>query len=243
MEAHPGAMSAGRVSSNAVPELVSRYVKAVLPGPPGAAARVRVTQTGEMRLKPGGRALRFDAVEEFAVDRTAFAWRARFLRGWPLPLRVTDAYEPPVGRLEVRLFGLPVQRKVGLELARAEAMRYLAEIAWVPHAILANPQLQWRQLNAGRAEVSAEVLGRRAAVQLVFRGNEIVQTIAERPRLEAGGTPTRWVGEYGEYRSFNGIRMPARGEVRWELPEGPFTYWLGTITSAETIADADEAEA
>src|ERR1700747_362201 len=113
VEAHPGAMSAGRVSSNAGAALVSRYVRAVLPGPPGAAARVRVSQIGEMRLKPGGRALRFDAVEEFALDRIAFTWRARFLRGWPPVLRVTDAYDPPDGRLEVRLLGLPLQRQVG----------------------------------------------------------------------------------------------------------------------------------
>ena len=26
------------------------------------------------------------------------------------------------------------------------------------------------------------------------------------------------------------------GEVRWDLPEGPFTYWRGTITSLEPSA-------
>jgi hypothetical protein len=25
--------------------------------------------------------------------------------------------------------------------------------------------------------------------------------------------------------------VPEQGEVRWELREGPFTYWRGTITS------------
>ena len=30
-----------------------------------------------------------------------------------------------------------------------------------------------------------------------------------------------------------GIRLPTRAEVRWELPDGPFPYWRGTIASLE----------
>jgi hypothetical protein len=83
--------------------------------------------------------------------------------------------------------------------------------------------------------VSTTVSEQHAAVQLIFDHGDVVQTMAERPRLEAGGALTRWVGEYGDYRSFGGIRLPARGEVRWELPDGPFRYWRATITSVETL--------
>jgi len=177
--------------------------------------------------------MRFDAVQELAITQVAFTWRARFPIMGLLPLRVTDSYQSPDGRLEVRLLGLPVQRSHGPELARGEALRYLAEIAWVPQAILANDQLEWQQPDERTAEVSTEINHERLAVRLLFEGGEIVQAVAERPRLEAGGAITRWIGQYRDYTSFNGVRMPARGEVRWELPEGPFTYWRGTITSAE----------
>jgi hypothetical protein len=30
-----------------------------------------------------------------------------------------------------------------------------------------------------------------------------------------------------------GVRIPTRAEVRWELPDGAFTYWRGTVTSLE----------
>jgi hypothetical protein len=53
---------------------------------------------------------------------------------------------------------------------------------------------------------------------------EIEQTVAERPRLEAEGAVTPWVGVYGGYEEFGGVLVPTRGEVRWELPEGAFTY-------------------
>lgn len=195
--------------------------------------RVTLTQAGEMILKPGGRTLRFEATEEFAVDSVAFTWLARFPIFGPLSMRVTDAYQPPDGLLEVRVLGIPVRRESGPELAQGEAFRYLAEIPLVPQAITANGQLHWREIDERTAEVSTEVGGDRLALKFTFEGSEIVRTEAQRPRLESGGTVTPWVGAFGDYRTFNGVRMPARGEVSWELPEGPFTYWRGTVTSAE----------
>ena len=218
---------------NSLPEPVRRYAESAIPAAARAARKMIVTQVGAMVLKPGKRPLRFAAVEEFAVDAVAFAWRARFPILGPLALRVTDSYQPPDGLLEVRLLGLPVQRKRGPELARGEAFRYLAEIPWVPQAIVANRQLLWAEVDERTVEVSTEIAGGRVAVRLTFDGGEIIRTEAKRPRVEAGGARRRWVGEYSDYRSFGGIRVPARGEVRWELPDGPFTYWRGTITAVD----------
>ena len=131
------------------------------------------------------------------------------------------------------MLGIPVQRKTGPELATGEAFRYLAEIPWAPPAILANRELEWRQLDERTVVVNTRVGGDRIAVRFIFNGTRIEQIVAERPRLEAGGAMTRWIGEYTDYALFNGMRMPARGEVRWEPPEGPFTYWRGMITAAQ----------
>jgi hypothetical protein len=152
-------------------------------------------------------------------------------------MRVVDSYDGRDGLLEVRILGVPVQRKRGPELAIGEAYRYLAEIPWVPQAILSNSQHQWSALHEHGVEVATRVAGVRLALQLIINEEgEITQTVAARPRLEAGGELTRWIGEYRDYTTFGGIRMPGRAEVRWELPEGPFTYWRGTITAAEIPA-------
>ena len=221
--------------SDALPKPVRDYLAAALPGQPARVHRVRVTQTGEMVTKPGGRPLRFEAVEEFEVDRVAFAWRARFPVLGPLALRVTDSYDPPDGRLEVRVLGVAIQRRRGPELAQGEAFRYLAEIPWGPHAVRANGELEWREIDEATAEVATVVGGERLAVRLGFDGTDVIQTSASRPRLEAHGALTRWIGEYSDYTSLRGIRVPRHGEVRWELPEGPFTYWRGAITDVEAV--------
>ena len=36
------------------------------------------------------------------------------------------------------------------------------------------------------------------------------------------------------------MRMPTRGEIAWELPEGRFVYWGGEITSAQALDEPFE---
>lgn len=48
--------------------------------------------------------------------------------------------------------------------------------------------------------------------------------------------PTPWGGDFGDYASFAGTRVPTLGEAWWELPEGRFVYWRGRVTGVELIA-------
>ena len=138
----------------------------------------------------------------------------------------------PTGGLRSACWGCPCSGIGVHRLAQGEAYRYLAEIAWVPHAILANRQLAWREVDERTIELSTNVQGEHVAVRLIFNdAGEIARTVAERPRLEAGNAITRWIGEYADYERLEGVLVPTRGEVRWELAEGAFTYWRGTITS------------
>jgi hypothetical protein len=226
MTRHHGAVEVG-----SLPQLVRAYAeRAVEPDP--RAETIRVTQVGEMVLKPGGAPRPFTAIEEFAVCRVSFTWRAKFGMFGPISMGVNDSYDGNNGRLEVRFLGVPVQRRRGSQVAQGEAYRYLAEIAWVPHAILANPELAWRTIDKRTVEVSTNVRSEKIGLRLIFneRG-EITRTVAERPRLEAGNAPTPWIGEYAKYERIGGLLVPTHGQVSWELADGPFTYWRGKITS------------
>jgi Family of unknown function (DUF6544) len=188
----------GIKSGAELPALVRRYLERVLPAGGAVPREVRVRQAGEMWLKPGGRRLRFTALEQFAVDQVAFPWRARFPIVPLVSLRVVDRYASGEGSLEGRLFRLvPVMRASGPELSVGAAMRYLAELPWVPHAILANPELEWRELDAHTAEVATPVGSARAAVRLSFdAAGDVVGAFADaRPRPEGKAsvpTPVGW---------------------------------------------------
>jgi hypothetical protein len=190
-----------------------------------------------MWLKPGSRAKRFTATEVFAVDRIAFSWQARFPLLGPLAMKVVDGYADGEGELVVRLLGLPIQRQRGPETSIGEALRYLAELPWVPHAIAHNRELEWRQLDERSVEVATQLGPERLRVLTEFdtRG-DIVRTAATRPRLDGKNwVPTPWAGEFGDYKVLSGIRIPTSAEVYWELPVGRYVYWRGRVTSAELL--------
>jgi hypothetical protein len=224
------------MSERTLPASMADYRALVLPEGAETPRRVRLTQSGEMVRRPGDRRLEFSAVQEYAVDRVEFEWRAAFGPNRLVRLSVVEGYLEGVGWLTARVWGLiPVVRAAGPEVDRGEAMRYLAELPWVPHAIESNPELSWRALEDGSVEVSTLVDGRAVSVRLSLDETGLIRSATGiRPRL-AGKTTieTPFVGRFGDYVELGGIRIPGNAEVSWELPEGPFTYWRGEVTSLE----------
>jgi hypothetical protein len=198
-----------------------------------------VTQTGEMWRKPGAKPLRFHGTEDYAVEEVAFAWRARFPLLGPLALEVRDEFAGGNGRLRVKLLGVPLQTETGPEIALGQAMRYLAELAWVPQAVAGNDELEWRQTGERQLEVATHVGPARATVELELdEAGDIVRAAGMRPRRGPGGEfqPTSWGGAFSEHTRFGEARLPATAETWWDLPEGRFVYWRGRVTEVEALS-------
>jgi hypothetical protein len=134
----------------------------------------------------------------------------------------------------VRLFGLPLKRSQGVDVAKGEAMRYLAELPWVPQAFAANRELEWREVDDKTVEVATAVAGSRAAMRLHFddAGDIVAASADDRPRaVGKGAVSTPFAGEFGDYEIFDGVRLPTMAVVRWELADEPFIYFRARITS------------
>jgi hypothetical protein len=159
-------------------------------------------------------------------------------RAVPLAIRVFDGYSGGRGKLEARVLGVPVMRQRGLDIAVGEAFRYLAELPLVPWAMEHNAELEWRELNDYSVEVAARVGGRRLAVTVEFdAAGDIVRAGCDARPRQVGRTSvlTPWGGEFGDYRALGGMRIPTRATVYWELDQGRFVYWRGTVTSAVAL--------
>jgi hypothetical protein len=219
-----------------LPSLVRRYLERAVPPDRPPPSHVRITQKGEMWQKPGARSIRFAAVQRLAVDRVAFSWRARFPMLGPIAIKVVDEYSGGEGRLEARVLGLPVLRQRGPETAIGEALRYLAELPWVPYAMTQNRELEWRSLDERSVEVSSQVGREPIAVTLHFdeAGDIVRAACPARPRqVGKSWVPTPWAGEFGDYGALGGVRIPTSAKVRWEPQSAPFTYWQGNVSSLE----------
>jgi hypothetical protein len=79
-------------------------------------------------------------------------------------------------------------------------------------------------------------------VRLLFdaAGDIVGMSTDGRPRVVGKRVvDTPWSGVFGEYRVFNGVRLPATGEVSWLLADGPFTYFRGRVTGWSVDGDAE----
>ena len=216
-----------------LPELVSRYVERNVSNGALNVRGVRFSEVGEMQLKPG-RWTPFRAEQEMAVEAVGFIWRATFHPVPLLPLRVRDWYHAGAAGLDVRLWGLlPVVRARGRQIARGEAIRYLLELPLAPQAMVLNGELSWRAVDESTVEVTTLADRQRVVALLHFDASgDIVAASAEaRPRgvgSDVVDTPIH--GVYGEYREFDGARLPTTAEVSWLLPDGPSTYFRCAVT-------------
>ena len=219
-----------------LPGLVRGYLARSLPAVGRVPATVRVQQAGEMLQRPGGRGMRFRATEDFSVARVAFSWRARFPIIGPLAIKVVDGFADGNGLLRVSLLGIPLKTMRGPEADVGEAMRYLSELPWAPQAMAANRELVWREVDERTVEV-ASGKDTAAVVELEFdAGGDIVRATGTRPfAVGKSFVPTPWGGDFGDYASFDGTRIPTYGQAWWELPEGRFVYWRGHINALELI--------
>ena len=199
-------------------------------GPAGET--VRLVQAGAMRAE-GDEAFRaFSATQTIRLDRCGFRWRAKT---GPLGLvSVTDAYADGVPTLEVRALGvIPLARGPNdADAAKGEIMRYLAELAWAPDALLRNRTLDWDMLDERRLTVRHGEGARRAEVELRLDDQGRIGAIfaPDRPRYEGSCFVARpWHGRFFDYRQYAGRWLPFQAEVAWGLDGRQVTVWRGKI--------------
>lgn len=198
------------------------------------AAPVRLTQTGRMKAKLEATGwMAFTARQAIATCGCAFDWRARF--GPMGVVRARDALRAGEGRFDLTLLGLiPLTHAASTdELLRGQLMRYLAELAWAPDAILHNRALRWRVdrpdqflVSAGRGAAAAEVM-----LNLDGDGRIVGAFAPDRPRaLESGFAPTPWRCRLFDYRRHQDRWLPFAGEVAWLIGDNETPYWQGRLT-------------
>lgn len=174
----------------------------------------------------------FKAAQTISTSACAFEWHARF---GPFGLvTACDALADGEGRLDVMALGfIPIARTERTPaLMRGELMRYLAELAWVPDAILLNTGLRWRVDGPDRLAVAAG--SGEAAVEVMLSldsDGRIANALApDRPRSATPPIlPTPWRGRFSDYREHNGYWLPFAGEVAWVIDGKEDVYWQGKI--------------
>lgn len=222
---------------DALPAPVQRYFRAVLHDGAPIVAAASVEQRGTIDIgEAAARWLPFSSKQRVVTRPPGFVWDASTSIVPGLAVRVHDAYVAGEGILHpavLGLFALAAQRGGG-EVARGELMRFFAEAAWYPTALLPSQGVRWEPVDelSARATLTDGPL----SLTLTFHFDS-AQGLMTSVRAEARGrtvagqvVPTPWQGRWSNYQWHGGMRVPMTGEVAWLLPEGDKPYWRGTIT-------------
>lgn len=222
-----------------LPAPVQRYFRAVLREGQPMVTGVRVRHGGTFNMgettdqwKP------FTSDQKVVARRPGFDWDARVAMMPGLPVRVHDAYVAGEGVLHASLLGLfsVVDTRGDGDVAEGELMRFFAESAWYPTALLPSQGVRWEAVDGSSAQATLTEGGTSITMLFTFDERGLIDTVRAEARPRTVGedlVPMPWQGRFWNYDERDGMRVPLDGEVAWLLPEGAKPYWRGRITEID----------
>jgi len=220
-----------------LPAPVQRYFRTVLKEGQPMVSSVLVQHRGTFNMSDTSERWKpFTSDQQVIMRRPGFDWNGRVAVLPGLSVRVHDAYVAGEGILHAALLGLfsVVHLRGTREVAEGELMRFFAEAAWYPTALLPSQGVRWDEVDIRSAR--ATLVDGSVAVKMLFSFNEdgTIDTVRAEARGRTVGSqiiPTPWQGRFWNYQQRGGMQVPLDGEVAWLLPDGPKLYWRGRITA------------
>lgn len=220
-----------------LPAPVQRYFRAVLKEGQPIIVAVTVELAGTFNLSATDEQWKpFTSWQRVVTRRPGFLWDAQVSMLPGLAVRVVDSYIAGEGLLHAAVLGLFTVAELhgGGEIARGELMRFFAEAAWYPTALLPSQGVRWAAVDDRSA--NATIVDGPLTLTLLFRFNDA--GLIDSARAEARGAMVGkemvmvpWEGSWSNYQARDGMTVPITGEVAWLRPEGRKPYFHGTITS------------
>ena len=221
-----------------LPPVVQRYFRIALPDGAPIITAVSVDHSGSFNMgETKDNWQPFTSRQRVVTRRPGFVWDGQIHMGPLLSVSVHDAYVAGEGILHPAILGLftLMDLRDTDELARGELMRFLAEAAWYPTALLPSQGVCWEAGDECSASACLKDGAQSLALTFTFGPNGLIESVrAEaRGRTEGGQVVMRpWEGRWSNYQLHDGMQVPMTGEVAWLLaPEagGRKPYWRGTI--------------
>lgn len=220
-----------------LPEPVQRYFRAALKDGQRIIAAATVEHIGTFNLKqPGEQWKPFTSRQWVVTRRPGFVWNARIAMLPGFAVYVHDAYVGGEGILNPAILGLfslaqPVDARV---IAHGEFVRFFAEAAWYPTALLPSQGVHWDAADDRCAK--ATLVDGTLSVAMLVRFNEadLIESVRVEARAAAAGKTVvmmPWEGRMSNYQERDGMLVPLTAEASWLRPEGRAPYWRGTIAS------------
>ncbi len=219
--------------TDSLPAPVQRYFRAVLKDgqPIITAATFELAGTINMSAK-GDQWKPFTSTQRAVIHRPGFLWNGQVAILPGLAAHVHDSYIAGVGTLHAAMLGLFTVADVqgGGEIARGELMRYFAEMAWYPTALLPSQGVRWEAVDDHSANATLE--DGLISLTLLFRFDDagLITSVHADERGSGVGKDMvmlPWDCSVSNYQLRHGMMVPTRGGAA----KGGKPYFMGDLTS------------
>lgn len=194
---------------------------------------VRLKQEGMLKTSPEKAWMPFKAEQYFSTDKPGFVWKAKIKAAPFFHIAGRDKYKDGKGNMQIKVLSLfSVADSSGKEIDQGTMVRYLAEMMWFPSAAL-NDYIRWEGIDERSARAIMSYGGVSASIEFFFDENGDINRFSAQRYGEFDGQYSleTWSGFVGDHKVMDGVRVPSRGNVTWELKTGDFTWLEWEITT------------
>jgi hypothetical protein len=216
-----------------LPDPVQRYLR--FSGVPGRERcyNMRLVFKGRMREKGKGW-FNFSSEQYnfFETPARFFYMKAR-LKG--VPASGYHSYKLKQARMRVRMAGLiPVVNLDTPEMFPTETVTYFNDLCMFAPAALLDERIQWEPIDSLSARAVFTNQGSSIRADLYFNSEGQLTNFVSQDRISIADMKAYpFSTPVGDYRDFDGFRLPGYGEAVWHYPEGEFVYGEFKVVSLQ----------
>jgi len=195
---------------------------------PGSAS---LLQSGQMRTSPKGKWMKVRAQQHFDIERPAFVWNANVKMNPFVWFTGRDSYERGKGHMLIKIFSLlPIVNARGYKIDQGSLLRYLGEMCWFPAAAFSK-YIHWEELGPYQAKATINYWGVQGEGVFNFDKSGRITSFHAHRYMSKGKRSSleHWHIPITEWKRFDGILIPSKGEVTWKLKHGDFCYFKWQI--------------
>lgn len=188
----------------------------------------RLRFDGALRNGPEDKWLPMTAYQQSFANPPARLFLAESI-GFGLPFNAFHRFVGSEATFKVKLASLlTVVDAYGIEMNKSETVTLLNDMFILAPATLIDPNITWEEIDSQTIRASFTNAGNTVSALVIFDDSgALVNFISgDRYRTIDGKTyeQLRWSTPVGDWREFNGRKLPVQGKAIWTLPQGEFAY-------------------
>lgn len=202
----------------------------------------KVTQIAELQMTPKqDNWLGAKAIQYSTIDTPSFIWSVDVKMNSLLSFNGRDKFCEGKGEMLIKMNSLvDIVNEHGEKLDEATMQRFLGEMVWFPSLAL-SPFITWRQIDENTAKATMNFKGTTASGTFYFnlQGDVIKYSALRYKGNEKDAKRYQWEMNISGYKTFEGIKVPARMTSTWKLDDKDWTWLKMEVIDIEYNASAN----